>query len=125
MIPLKLIHFIILKTILRSYSDFSGIQIARNTTECEHLEIPKYPSTIAGFLNEKRFHIPFDDVTDLINIEQSCTAFVFPYMNIDLSPILKSRNIFISKVSQKLQLYMQHCNFVIRSPYVKHYEMNF
>ena len=63
-----------LKTYIRSYSDFSGIQIARNTTECEHLEIPKYPSTIAGFLNEKRFHIPFDDVTDLINIEQSCTV---------------------------------------------------
>lgn len=82
---------------LRSFSDFSGIQIARNTTECEHLDIPKYPSTIAGFLNEKRFHIPFDDVTDLINIEQSCTAFVFPYMNIDLSPILKSSEKDISK----------------------------
>ena len=89
-----------MKTILRSYSDFSGIQIARNTTECEHLKIPKYPSTIAGFLNEKRFHIPFDDVTDLINIEQSCTAFVFPYMNIDLSPILKSRNVFISSLPE-------------------------
>ena len=72
--PKITLYSIILKTTLRSYSDFSGIKIARNTTECEHLEIPKYPSTIAGFLNEKRFHIPFDDVTDLINIEQSCTV---------------------------------------------------